>query len=113
MLVPFDKVYPERSQMSSGQALLQSGIAPPSPSGFGGQAGYSDRVYTEASRSAQDKFIKASSENELAFFFFTSHRAQRKAKDVAENAFELIKDDKAGRRWLYEKLGLELDDSVK
>ena len=36
-----------------------------------------------------------------------------KAKEVAEYALEIIKDDKAGRRWLYEKLGLELDDSVK
>lgn len=36
-----------------------------------------------------------------------------KAKEVAEYAQAVIKGDKAGRRNLYKKLGLPLDDSVK
>jgi len=35
------------------------------------------------------------------------------AKDVAEYAHKIIEGDKAGRRSLYERLGLPLDDSVK
>jgi len=36
-----------------------------------------------------------------------------KAKEVAEYAQKIIEGDKAGRRNLYKKLGLEPDDSVK
>ena len=35
------------------------------------------------------------------------------AKEVAEYAHKIIKGDKAGRKRLYEQLGLPLDDSVK
>ena len=36
-----------------------------------------------------------------------------KAKEVAEYAQAIIEGDKAGRRRLYERLGLPPDDSVK
>ena len=35
------------------------------------------------------------------------------AKEVAENAQSVLKGDKAGRRRLYERLGMPLDDTVK
>jgi regulator of RNase E activity RraA len=38
---------------------------------------------------------------------------REKAKEVAEYALDTIEGDKAGRRDLYEKLGLEPDNSVK
>ena len=38
---------------------------------------------------------------------------REKAKEVAEYALDTIEGDKAGRRDLYEKLGLKPDDSVK
>jgi regulator of RNase E activity RraA len=38
---------------------------------------------------------------------------RKKAKEVADYAQAVIKGDKAGRRRLYEKLGLPPDDSVK
>jgi 4-hydroxy-4-methyl-2-oxoglutarate aldolase len=38
---------------------------------------------------------------------------RRCAEEVAEHARRILEGDKAGRRRLYEKLGLPLDDSVK
>jgi len=35
------------------------------------------------------------------------------AVEVAENAQVVLKGDKAGRRRLYEKLGIPLDNTVK
>jgi regulator of RNase E activity RraA len=35
------------------------------------------------------------------------------AEEVAQYAKKILKDDKAGRKKLYEKLGLPADDSVK
>ena len=36
-----------------------------------------------------------------------------RAEEVAQYAKKILKDDKAGRKKLYEKLGLPADDSVK
>ena len=36
-----------------------------------------------------------------------------RAEEVAQYGKKILKDDKAGRKKLYEKLGLPADDSVK
>jgi len=36
-----------------------------------------------------------------------------RAEEVAQYAKKILKDDKAGRKKLYERLGLPADDSVK